>query len=105
MPEIVVAFTTVPAGFDAATLARDLVAARVAACVTIVSSIRSVYRWEGRIHDEGEQQLIIKTTRESADALWTTLKARHPHDVPEFIVLPVVHGNPAYLDWVRGEVG
>jgi periplasmic divalent cation tolerance protein len=103
MPEIVVALTTVPADFDAAALARALVDARVAACVNILPAVRSVYRWQGAVEDAIEQQLVMKTTREGVEALWNALKTHHPYDVPEFVVLPVVEGNPGYLEWVRVE--
>src|SRR5436190_17744645 len=104
MTEIVVALTTVPADFDAPALARAIIDARVAACVNILPAVRSVYRWQGAVEEALEQQLVIKTTRESVDALWKALKERHPYEVPEFIVLPVVDGNPAYLEWVRESV-
>jgi periplasmic divalent cation tolerance protein len=105
MSDIVVALSTVPAGFDAGALARALVDSGVAACVTILPTVRSVYRWEGEVQEELEQQLIIKTTRDGVGALWEALKSQHPYDVPEFVVLPVGDGNPDYLQWVRDEVG
>ena len=103
MTDIVLALTTVLADFDAPGLAEALVDARVAACVSILPAVRSVYRWNDAVENAAEQQLVIKTTRERVDALWAAIKARHPYDVPEFVVLPIIDGNPAYLDWVRGE--
>ena len=103
MREIVIALSTLPSGFDAPPLARDLVELGVAACVTILPAVQSVYVWEGAVQQETEQQLLIKTTRDRVAALWAALKARHPYDVPEFVVLPVSEGNPDYLRWV-GEV-
>jgi periplasmic divalent cation tolerance protein len=100
MTEIVVVLTTVPASFDAAELARELLEGRVAACVTILPSVRTIFSWDGKLQEEAEQQLILKTTRDRVDALWRLLKSRHPYDVPEFMVLPVVDGYPSYLDWV-----
>jgi periplasmic divalent cation tolerance protein len=101
MTEFVVVLTTLPPGFDAAGLADALVTARVAACVTILPSVQSVYVWKGAVQRDQEQQLIIKTTGEQVPALWTALSARHPYEVPEFVVVPIVDGNPAYLDWIR----
>lgn len=100
MRSIVLALTTLPAEFDARGLAKDLVTARVAACVTIFPSVQSVYEWEGTLEESAEQQLVIKTTRDRVDALWAELKSRHPYDVPEFLVLPVLDGNPVYLKWI-----
>lgn len=104
MDELVIALTTLPADVDASGLARALVEARVAACVTVLPAVRSLYRWEGAIHEDAEQQLVIKTTRARVDDLWTALRARHPHDVPEFLVVPVLDGNPAYVAWVVEQV-
>jgi periplasmic divalent cation tolerance protein len=103
MPEAVLALCTVPADFDPRELARDLISRGLAACVTIVPSVRSVYRWEGTVEESVEQQLLIKTTRERVDALWLAVKALHPYDVPEFLVLPILTGNPDYLRWVSSD--
>jgi periplasmic divalent cation tolerance protein len=105
MPEIVLALTTVPHDFDASALARSLVESRVAACVTMLPGVRSVYTWQGAVQEDGEQQLVIKTTRDRVQDAWAALKARHPYDVPEFLVLSVVEGNPDYLKWVGESVG
>lgn len=101
MTEFVVALTTLPHDFDAPGLAEALVTARVAACVTILPSIESVYIWKGAVQRDREQQLIMKTTSGQVSALWVALSALHPYDVPEFVVIPVVDGNTAYLDWIR----
>jgi periplasmic divalent cation tolerance protein len=100
MTDCVVAMTTLPADFDARSLAEALVTEGLAACVAVIPSIESVYAWEGVLQHDREQQVVIKTTRERVDALWTALRERHPYEVPEFVVLPVVDGNPSYLDWV-----
>jgi periplasmic divalent cation tolerance protein len=104
MREIVVALSTLPAGFDADPLARALIDLGLAACVTILPGVQSVYTWDGKIESSREQQLVIKTTRDRVAALWTAMKARHPYGVPEFIVLPIVDGNPDYLRWVGESV-
>ena len=94
-----VVLTTVAAGFDAAALARTLVEQRLAACVNIVAEVRSIYRWNDGVDDEREQLLLIKTTEERVDALREALLARHPYEVPEFIVLSAeAHG--AYGAWL-----
>jgi periplasmic divalent cation tolerance protein len=105
MDEIIVALTTLPADFDAEALARGLVDARVAACVTLIPAIRSIYRWQGQVEDSTEQQLVIKSTRGRLDALWKELRSRHPYEVPEFLVLGVSSGSEPYLSWIRGETG
>ena len=100
MSEFVMALTTVPGDFDSTALAQDLVGAGLAACVNIVPAIKSIYTWEGVPQADHEQQLFIKTTTDQVDALWEVLRSRHPYDVPEFLVLPIVDGHDAYLRWV-----
>lgn len=105
MSDPVLALTTLPADFDAAALAQDLVAAGLAACVTIVPAVTSVYAWKGVPQVDREQQLLIKTTDGMTGDLWRALKARHPYENPEFIVLPIEDGSEDYLGWVSGSVG
>jgi periplasmic divalent cation tolerance protein len=64
-----------------------------------------VYTWEGVPQLDQEQQLLIKTTTDLVDALWEALQERHPYDVPEFLVIPVVDGSEDYLRWVERSVG
>ncbi len=105
MSEFVLAFTTLPGDFDATPLASDLVGAGLAACVNILPPMTSVYTWKGVPQVDREQQLFIKTTADRVDALWEVLRARHPYEVPEFIVLPVVGGSDEYTRWVSESVG
>jgi periplasmic divalent cation tolerance protein len=105
MSDFVLALTTLPADFDTAQLAQDIVGSGLAACVTIVPGIRSVYTWKGVPQVDQEQQLLIKTTTEQIDPLWDVLQERHPYDVPEFLVVPVIDGSDEYLKWVDRSVG
>ena len=98
--EYVVVLTTLPADADAPAFGRALVEHRLAACVNLLPVMESVYRWEGRIEQESERQLVIKTTRDRIVALWDRVRELHPYEIPEFIVLPVIDGNEAYLKWV-----
>lgn len=96
----VVILTTLPVEADAAAFATALVEARLAACVNLLPAMDSVYRWEGRVQRDTERLLIIKTSRERVDTLWARVRELHPYDVPEYIVLPIVDGNDAYLRWI-----
>ena len=96
----VLILTTLPADADAAAFATSLVEARLAACVNLLPVMESIYRWEGRVQRDGERQLIIKTSRERVATLWQRVRELHPYDVPEYIVLPIVDGNDAYLRWI-----
>jgi periplasmic divalent cation tolerance protein len=96
---------TAPDAEAAAALARALVEARLAACGSLVAGLRSIYRWEGRLHDEPEVLLLLKTTRASFAALRDEVLRRHPYQVPEVLALPVEAGSAPYLAWLAGEVG
>jgi len=96
----VLVLTTLPVDADAAAFARTLVTERLAACVNLLAPMESVYRWEGRVEKESERQLVIKTSRDRVIALWDRVRELHPYEIPEFLVLPIVDGNEAYLRWV-----
>lgn len=100
----VIVLTTVAASFDAGPFAKHLVDERLAACVNIVPQIRSIYRWQGNVEDDGEQLLIIKTMADRVDALRDALFARHPYDVPEFVVLTIDRIEGPYRDWLADSV-
>ncbi|MGN6182562.1 MAG: divalent-cation tolerance protein CutA [Thermoanaerobaculia bacterium] len=100
----VLVLTTVGAGFDAGTLATSLVDARLAACVNIVDKLHSIYRWEGRVVEDAEQLLIIKTTDERVNALREALFAQHPYEVPEFVVVAISETSEAYGKWILDSV-
>jgi periplasmic divalent cation tolerance protein len=103
--DCVLVMTTLPADADASAFAHTLVATRLAACVNLLAGMESVYRWEGAVEQERERQLVIKTTRARVAALWERVREIHPYDIPEFIVLPIVDGNDAYLRWVGESTG
>jgi periplasmic divalent cation tolerance protein len=105
MPDFVLAMTTLPADFDVTPLASDLVGAGLAACVNVLPGITSVYTWKGVPQVDREQQLIIKTTSDRVDTLWEVLRARHPYELPEFMVVPVIGGSEEYARWVEESVG
>ena len=105
MTDHVLALTTLPGDFDATALAQDLVGIGLAACVTIIPGARSVYTWKGAPQIDSEQQLLIKTTADLVDPLFDVLQDRHPYEVPEFLVLPVIDGSPDYLRWIDRSVG
>lgn len=98
--EYVLVLTTLPGEADAGAFARALVEERLAACVNLLPLMESIFRWDGKVDRETERQLLIKTSRTRVDSLWERVRALHPYDVPEFIVVPIVDGHAAYLSWV-----
>jgi periplasmic divalent cation tolerance protein len=101
---VVVVYVTAPLA-EAPPLARALVEQRLAACVSVVPEVRSVYRWEGAVHEDTEALLLIKTTADGLPALLAGVRRLHTYSTPEIIALPVVAGDPAYLAWVVSGVG
>ncbi len=102
-PEHVVVFCTAPAA-EVGTIARELVDARLAACVNIVD-VRSCFRWEGSVCDEQEGLLIIKTRYDRLNPLIARIRELHSYELPEIIALPIAGGHAPYLDWIREETG
>ena len=98
--DYVLVFTTLPRDADAGAFARALVDERLGACVNLLPVMESVYRWEGQVETESERQLIIKTTRARTSELWERVRELHPYEVPEFVVVPILDGNEAYLRWI-----
>ena len=96
----VIVLATFPADQDPAVLARALVEERLAACVNVLPPMQSVYRWEGKVEQAREHQLIIKTLTSRVDALKRRFSELHPYDVPELLVLTVTDGAESYLRWL-----
>jgi periplasmic divalent cation tolerance protein len=84
-------------------LARALVEQRLAACVTMLPAVQSVYRWNDVIEEAAEVTLLIKTTTARYEALEQAIRALHPYALPEVIAVPVTAGSPAYLGWIVQE--
>ena len=100
-PQLLIAHTTCADATAAERLARGLVEAHLAACVSIGSEVRSLYPWQGRIETSQEVPVLIKTTPESLPALKEFFVEHHDYDVPELLVTPVIDGHPPYLQWAR----
>jgi periplasmic divalent cation tolerance protein len=101
MTDAVVVLTTVPADDRGEAIGQTLLDERLAACVSILPPMTSIYRWRGAVERETERQVIIKTTRARLPALQARLAALHPYELPEFIVLGVADGGAAYLKWIE----
>ncbi len=96
----VVCFSTVAKEKDAERLARDLIAAKLAACVTILPRAVSIYSWKKKLRRDPEFVLMMKTKKSRVTALQKRLLVLHPYECPEFVVLPILAGSAAYLRWI-----
>jgi periplasmic divalent cation tolerance protein len=101
MSEFIVVLVTCGSEEESMKIAHALVEDHLAACVNLVSPIRSIYRWEGKIWDEKEWLLIIKTQGKKFDELKTRVKSLHSYAVPEIVSLPIVEGSSSYLRWLE----
>jgi periplasmic divalent cation tolerance protein len=86
---------------EALKIANALVEEHLAACANIISPIRSIYRWEGKIWDEREWLLIIKTQSHRFAELEKKVKSLHSYSVPEIVSLSITEGSSLYLNWLE----
>ncbi len=95
--------TTFPQREAAESLARELLANRLAACIQIGATVHSLYHWRGEIETADETPVAIKTRSALYPRLEAAIRAKHPYELPEIIAVPITHGLPAYLDWIAAE--
>lgn len=93
-------FCTCPDRDTALRVAETLVNERLAACVSLLPDMTSIYRWQGEVQREPEILLLIKTTQERVEALAGRVGQLHPYEVPELIAVPITEGLPDYLNWI-----
>ena len=103
--DVLVVLCTFPVGDEAVRAAEILVGERLAACVNLVPTITSVYRWQGQVQRDQEQLAILKTTADQLAALERRLVELNPYDTPEVLALAVEGGHLPYLTWVRDATG
>jgi periplasmic divalent cation tolerance protein len=99
---MLIAWTTVATPEDAARLARGSVEAHLAACVQVDGPVTSHYRWDGKIESAQEYRLMFKLLPELAGELEGWIRARHPFETPEWVVVRAEHVSEKYLSWARG---
>lgn len=100
MDEIVV-LVTAGSETEATNIAKALVEQELVACVNVLPGVRSIFQWEGKVTEEREFLLIAKTVSLAFEQVATAVKSLHSYSVPEVIALPIQHGLPEYLSWVR----
>jgi periplasmic divalent cation tolerance protein len=103
MSDAVVVLTTLASVDEAVALIRALLERRLIACGNIVPGVRSIYRWEGKVADEREVIVLLKTRAVRLNALEMAFGELHPYKVPELLALPVAAGLHKYLEWIDDE--
>jgi len=101
--DAIVVLTTVSNDDEAVKLVKTLLDRRLIACGTLVPGARSIYRWQGKISDEREVLLLLKTRSARVEALQEAFNELHPYKVPELLALSVDTGLEKYLEWINGE--
>ena len=99
-----IVFITAAGSDEARRIAKTLVEERLAACVNVVESCRSVYRWKGEIVEDDEAMMFAKTRRGDFDALVRRVRELHSYEVPEIIFVPLIAGEGRYLQWIQTNV-
>jgi len=103
-PDVCVVLVTGPDREVLLAVGRRLVEEELAACVNATDRVRSVYRWQGEVHEDEEGLALVKTTRARLDELEARVRELHPYDEPEFLALSVTAGSRSYMDWVASSV-
>lgn len=96
-------YLTAPSAEEALRIARTLVEERLAACGNVLGPATSVYRWEGRVREDREGVVVAKTSAERVEAVVARVKELHGYGCPCVVALPIVGGNPAFLEWIGSE--
>jgi periplasmic divalent cation tolerance protein len=85
-------------------VASTIVKESLAACVNIVPGIRSIYRWEGKVCDDAELLLLIKSSEDNFESVRSRIRQLHTYDTPEVIAVPIGAGDPDYLNWLHAQL-
>jgi periplasmic divalent cation tolerance protein len=99
----ILVLTSLPTRESAADIAKALVDARLAACVTIGAPVVSMYHWQGATETADEVPLAIKTRAELFDDVAASVRSRHPYELPEIVAVPITDGTADYLAWIDDE--
>src|SRR5690349_6158641 len=104
MTDKIVILSTCATAEEAERFARELVEARLAACVNLVPGMQSFFRWKGGVETAQECLLLIKTSRSLFDSVRAVLEKTHSYEVPELIALQIVEGSENYLNWMQASL-
>jgi periplasmic divalent cation tolerance protein len=100
---VVIVMVTTASQDEAVKIADQVVRSRLAACASTIPTVRSTYWWEGKLMNDEESLLLIKTTSDKFNSLEETIRKIHSYKVPEIIAIPVSNGFSPYLEWIHRE--
>lgn len=101
--EFIVIYCTVPNKKEGVEIAKVLLEQKLVACVNITDKIESIFSWDGKICEEKEALMMIKTKKELFSQINHTIQKLHSYNVPEVIALPIVQADETYLKWIEHE--
>lgn len=104
MTDKVVVLMTCKSAKEAVRIAKHLLEKHLIACANLVPEVRSIYHWKGKVADQKECWMLLKSTRELMPALRIEVEKEHSYSVPELIALPIIDGSPNYLNWLNEEL-
>ena len=99
----ILVLTQMPDQASAQALARSLLEAHLAACVSVGAPVQSLYHWRGQIETAQEIPVTVKTRSERYAEVEAAIRAQHPYELPEIIAVSIVDGFAPYLDWIADE--
>lgn len=101
--DVMMVYVTAPSRAEALQLGRALVEARLAACANVLEGMTAIYHWQGKLQEDDEAVVILKTTADRLEDLTARLRDLHSYDLPCVVAWKIDSGHAPYLDWVRGE--
>jgi periplasmic divalent cation tolerance protein len=104
-PGTIMVYVTAATRPEAEAIAEALVQDRLAACVNVLGTVQSIYRWQGKVEKADETVLIAKTRAELFDEVRERVKTLHSYDVPCIVAYPMIDGYAPYLEWIKAETG
>ncbi len=103
--DVMMVYVTAPSRAEALQLGRALVEAGLAACANVLEGMTAIYQWQGKLVEDDEAVVILKTTAHRLEGLTARLRDLHSYDLPCVVAWKIETGHAPYLDWVRGEPG
>ena len=100
----IVIFVTTKNTEEAQNISQTLVKKKLIACANIISGVKSIFWWAGKVDRANETLLVIKSQKRLLNQIIATVKKIHSYDCPEIIALPIIGGNKDYLKWVKDSV-